>query len=75
MFVGCLQLGAPLLQPSLPLSVPPQQLDVVHGGLEDAALVLPDVSHNVMVGLALLWQQGPQLCDSVVDVEPPAPFN
>ena len=43
--VVLLQLLAPLLQPAPPLPVPPQQLDVVHRRLQDAALVLPHVSH------------------------------
>ena len=43
--------------------------------LEDAALVLPDVPDNLVVSLALLGQQGPELLDSVVNVEPSPTLN
>ena len=40
---------APLLQPAPPLPVPPQQLDVVDRRLQDAPLVLPHVSHLLIL--------------------------
>merc|ERR1719291_1667286 len=73
--VVLLQLLAPLLQATPPLTVPPQQLDVVHRRLQDAPLVLPHVSHQLIIGLILGPKQRAELLDPIVDVEPSSTLN
>jgi hypothetical protein len=52
-----------------------QFLYVFYGGLEDGALVLPNVPDDIVILIMLFGKERAQFFDAIIDIEPSPPFN